>query len=284
MHLNYEDILRFIDHKLEKDKMEYANKHLSDCEYCLELYNQITLTSKKYNEFLNQDYSEELKLINEKFKYHQPRANIILLQLLPKICADDFPYLAADGIQEENLPIQIISTFISEDPEIVVKLIKDAKLDEEYLLVLSENEENMSNVLIELPQLNRHFMTDKKGKAIIQNLDIDSLSNEKWQVKLPDAVFKLEPFDYNPDKTEETTEVILTTKNNDKLKINFEEKTEGHFLQIQLLELNGKVDIDDIKISLIQDDQIYIEKANSHSVVSFNLKEGSDGINIRIFS
>ena len=74
----------------------------------------------------------------------------------------------------------------------------------------------------------------------------------RWQVKLPDAVFDLEPLLYDPDRALYTDGTVLESPDGDRVQVLLEGKTEGKLITIRVLELDGSPDYEPIRVVVTQ--------------------------------
>lgn len=100
---------------------------------------------------------------------------------------------------------------------------------------------------------------------------------------MPDAVFSLEPMIYDPDKTEYSKELDLITDNKDRINVKFEGKTEGKRISIKILELDGKKDYGELKITFVQQGKYITKKISQDRSIIFELSDPDAEINIRLF-
>lgn len=153
----------------------------------------------------------------------------------------------------------------------------------EYLQLLSEDDRFSKHVMVQVPELNREFITDADGRAGIDLETTKGLDKLKWQIKLPEAVFTLEPLTYDPEKVEYAEEISLETERHDVIKVRFEGKTEGKQLSIRVTELDGRTDFGPLKIAVTQNHRSELITAGPGVPVKVGLINANTTINIRIY-
>jgi hypothetical protein len=154
---------------------------------------------------------------------------------------------------------------------------------EDYLQLISDDPAISSNALVQVPKLNREYVADSRGQAAIDITDIDMGEELNWQIKMPDAVFSLQPLKYEPDRTEYCEEVILTTKNNDRIRVTFEGKSQGKNISVEILELDGKDDFGAVTVVVSQDDVTSRDDLKPHKKATFEISDADATIGLRLY-
>lgn len=264
MHPDKDILERFVIGLTNDPAMESKiNEHLTGCEFCREYCEQ-------FRHFLD--------LIDQKDTF----GSIIPLRLLDERPDQDRIYLAADGKGEEK--IRNIATLYSENPEVVVRVMRDTQAGYDYAQIISDDPDLSANVMIHLPDIDREFIVDDSGLARLDGLEDIDLEKMKWQLKMPRAVFTVEPLAYDPDRIEESRDFVLETDNGDRLKVIIEDKTEGKQISLQVLALNGKTDFKDARVNILCKSLSLTKGSAPDEIVSFGPIDITDKIHIRIFT
>jgi hypothetical protein len=192
--------------------------------------------------------------------------------------------LAADGEGEFSPPVVNIATFFSDNPEVVLRVMRDTEEKRDYLQLVSADPSLVSNVLVRIPEQDKEFLTDSSGKAEITGIPTEDLEELGWQIKMPDAAFSLETLAYDPDSVEYRREIVLETEQNDRIRVSFEGKTEGKQIAISILELDGKTEFDSVRVILSQNDIAETRSITPSQIATFNLSDKVNTIKIRLFN
>jgi len=275
---------RYIDGLLD-DKAELARveKHLEDCEFCREYCDNY----RELNNALNSpaETSPAFDQLADRLYKSAFGSNIVELSLISSPESKPGYSLAADSEPEPKKGVYSLATLGSEDPEVVLKIMRDTERNLNYIQLLSEQPEYSSNVLIQIPEINREIFTDHNGRADLETSLPGKIEQMKWQIKLPDAGLSLSPIKYDPDKTEYEAEQILETERNDRILIRFEGKTGGKKIILTLLQLEGKKDFGPVRISVSQKDYSMIHRIDKPgAVLRFDLADPEAELFIRLFT
>jgi hypothetical protein len=281
MHPSQRTIRDLVDGHLDRACATEILAHLAECEFCREYLDNYKL----YIESVNQSKIIELPAGVKNFA-DELYGKAILGKIIPltHFGADTISvlYNAADG--SAPLPDIInLATYYSENPELVMRVMRDRKKDIDYIQLIGAEPNLTSNILVQLPDENKEFLTDGLGQAILKDISSDKISNLKWQIKMPDASFSLYPLKYDPDKVEYEKEITLETDRHDKIKVTFAGKTEGKQINIRIVELDGKSDFGRVRISVSQNDKTDLHSIAANEILSFNLVKPDSEIKIRLF-
>lgn len=282
MHPSQEIIRKFVVGRLEESAISELSGHLAECEFC-----------REYRD----NYRSYIQMINESARIEIPaRAMELADRLYAKALSGKFisfrPYsreidgslsIAADDIDQFKPDVINLGTFFSEDPELVLRVMRNCSDGIDYLQLIGKNPELTSNVLIQIPELNKEFVTDDHGKAILVGLSEATIIDLKWQVKMPDASFSLKPLIYDPEAVEYAKDFILETDRHDKIKIRFEGKTEGKQININILELDGKSNFGAVRVAVSQKENALVKTVKESETVAFYLNKSDAEIKIRLF-
>ena len=283
MHPLTDDLFKYANKLLDDNRQTEIKSHLNICQLCQEIVEDFQIQAKLLEKQQNYKIPDEIYHLRDSlFNGAQP-TNIITLKKLPSEIKSNTNLLAADGKDDSYPSIQNLVTLYSESPEVILRFIRDNIKNEDYLQLISENTEYSSHVMVQVPDLDYEFITDQNGKATVKNIDTEKLLDHKWQIKLPDAIFDLQPVDYNPEKTEYVKDIILETEKHDKIKVTFEGKTEGKNIKIEIVSLDGISDHRNIKVAVIQNSDITTGDINKNKQTSFKLGDSNE-ISIRLFN
>jgi len=282
VHPSQIDLKLYLENRIQDtDKSEEISAHLKRCQFCREYCDNYGQLTKHINQAKNENIpAETWELANRLFNASMS-CNIIYLKPLEPEPSDEY-LQAADGIGEPAPDIENIATLYSEQPEMVLQLMRDNKQKLEYFQLIAEDDKLISHVLVQIPEKNEEFITDINGRAELKTTLINP-STLNWQIKMPDAQFSLKPLKYDPEKIEYQNELELETDRNDKIRVTFMGKTKGKQISIQILALEGKKDFGDMKVMVNQKNKSDIQKIEPEKSISFNLGEGDDEISIRLF-
>lgn len=283
MHFSKKEIELYARNELFDNKKQILiEKHLEECEFCREYFDNYLLYIESLKLAETEPLPLEAEVLADKLYRTSWRNKVIDLIPLVKQTEHVF-YLAAEGESEKQPEITSLATFYSEDPELVLRVMRDNEQKRDYLQLIGEDMELISHALIQIPEIDCELVTDNTGRADLEKPLSGDITRLKWKVKMPEAVFELEPFKYEPDKTEYQEEIFLETEHRDKIKITFEGKTEGKQISIRILELEGRDDFESVKVYIRQNDLAVIKTTSPASPVSFVLPDLKETIKIRLY-
>ena len=282
MHPSKNDIRNYLTNSLDADKAVVVKKHLESCEFCQELLENMKLLDESLQQ-TQTELSPKAQKHAAQIYFDSLRGKTIEIVPLFKKESIASSLLAADGSKKPPLGVENISTLFSEDPEIILRIMRDHDKNLDYMQLITEEKDLASYVMVQIPELDYECLTDSNGQAVITGVELEKIEKLKWQIKMPDAIFSLEPMIYDPDKTEYSKEIDLETDNNDRIKIKFEGKTEGKRISIKIIELDGKEDYGELKISFVQQGESVTKSISKDKSIIFELSDPDAEINIRLF-
>jgi len=285
MHPTQEELRGFVGQKLtDPDRQKEIADHVESCEFCSELcdnYRQLTQPP----EFSRQEpLPEKLQRLGDRLYDDALRSSVIDLRpLTAPGTAPSGSLLVADGSADSRSRVHNIATLCSENPELVLRVMRDPEEGGDYLQLLAEDPSLAAHVMVQVPELGKEFVTDANGRADVDLGRAENLEQLKWQIKMPEAVFSLEPLEYDPDKVEYAGEIVLETDRHDRVEIRFEGRTEGKQLAIKVVELDGRSDFGPIKIAITQKNRSDILSAQAGVPIDFVPIDSDTTINIRLY-
>ena len=283
MHPSKTELRLFVDRRLDDSgKLSEISAHLDECEFCREFCDNYRLYAGSLEEALGEETPEKFKKLANRLYRESFGSRIIYLIPFEKTPA--MFHLAADGTKETAVNVENLSTFYSEEPELVLRVMRDKNKGYDYLQLISENQEIASNVLVQIPELKKEYLTDMRGRAKLEESLLMDLSHLKWQIKIPNAIFSLKPLVYDPEAVEYEKEVILETDKDDKIKVRFEGKTEGKQISIQVLQLEGRQDFGSVRILITQKSSQQLKEIAPDKELHFDIIDPGAEINIRLFA
>ncbi|MEZ5358838.1 MAG: hypothetical protein R3F48_08395 [Candidatus Zixiibacteriota bacterium] len=143
--------------------------------------------------------------------------------------------LAAQGVQKEAEPDAVV--LVSDDKEIVLRVVRDAHTKEVWLYIVAEKPELYENVLIKFPHTKKEFLTDYLGRMNIGTVNWSKTELTGAEIRLPKAKFILNPIE--PFTAGEAIE--LSTSGGDRIRIVLHKQGRNNRLEIQILDTpNGE--------------------------------------------
>lgn len=283
MHPSAKELRRFLENRLDEPSVGRIREHLQQCEFCREFCDSYQLFLDSISRASKEGLPPKALQLADRLYHDALQGKIVCLT--PLMAGDiEVPLaLAADGDKEFAPHVQNLTTLCSESPEIILRVMRDLDKGEDYLQLISDDPTLSARVMVQIPELKREFITDDNGQATLEGGLPDTPEKLTWQIKMPEAVFSLEPLVYDPDKTEYAEDIILETERKDKIKVTFEGKTEGKQISICILQLDGKTDFGHVKVSVSQQNVSVFKDVKSNELLSFDLIDANDKINIRLF-
>jgi hypothetical protein len=283
VHPSREQLSQYIDGTIDESAARQIREHLKLCPFCRELVEDQRLLSDFIRKAADETIpAKALKLAERLYRQALAGKVIPLQPLLPRDAERPLP-LAAHGEHGPTPRLVNLTTLCSENPEIVLRVMRDLDQGQDYLQLISDDPVFSAHVLVQVPELEREFMTDENGRVTLEGGAFDRPEELTWQIKMPDAVFSLQPLVYDPDKTEYARDIVLETERRDKIKVTFEGKTEGKQITIHVLELDGSTDFGPVKVNILQGAASVMKRVSRHESFSFELMNSKDEIKIRLF-
>jgi len=283
VHPSAKELRRFIENRLDEPSAGRVREHLGECEFCREFCDSYQLFLDSIGQTSKEGLpAKAFQLADRLYKDALAGKIISLEPLLSEVSAPPFR-LAADGEKEFAPHVQNLTTLCSESPEIILRVMRDLDKGQDYLQLISDDPALSARVMVQIPELKREFITDDNGQATLESGLPNAPEKLTWQIKMPEAVFSLEPLVYDPDKTEYAEDIILETQRKDKIKVTFEGKTEGKQISIRILELDGRTNFGRVKVSVSQQNVSVFKDVKRNELLSFDLIDANDKINIRLF-
>lgn len=256
MHPIREEFDRYLQGTLECARRQQVEKHLLDCNFCAELVKNLKLRQKFSSHSLTEDMPPNLEEVADRLFDLSLRGTLIELTLLERHSTGPSSLMAADGLSREDMGVENLATVYSENPEIVLRLMRDNKAGQCYVQVVSDDPALYENMLVELPDIGRSVITDKNGRAQIDDIDPDQISDMRWRIRLPDVVFDLESLTFDPNQTEYRKETILESKQGDRIRVSLEGMGDGKQIELEVLQLDGSAKIGRLHMVVSVDDDI----------------------------
>ncbi len=191
--------------------------------------------------------------------------------------------LAADGGRANEPSLQNLSTWYSQEQDIVVRVMRDTRRAVDFLQVIAPDESLMAHVLIESVDARLAYVTDNLGKVEFGMMQIEDIASVKWQIKLPEAVFRLDLLAYDPEHIKSETDTILVSPGGDKVSIKLQNKTEGKEILVRVLALDGNDRYQHARIAITSNSGSEIKAVTPKDAMKFALIDANTEIGIRIF-
>ena len=284
LHPPRETLIAFVEKRLEQAEVEQIRQHLEVCEFCREFCDDYNLLHESLRAAEQEELPPEAQALADRLYHSALMGQVIPLQILRPGADEHVLPLAADGDRQAGSSSDQALTLYSEDPEIVLRIMSGPQPDDNYVQLISDDMSLVSHVLIQAPQLDREFVTNDQGRAELGNERLEITDEVKWQVKMPDAVFDLEPLTYDPHKTEYSRQVTLETDRQDRVEVTFERKTEGKQITLRVLELDGRDDFGDIKVVVSTPQTSRHAQIGNDKTVTFAIDDPDSTVNIRLFT
>lgn len=284
IHPTREKLIAFIDGRLDEPETGKLSSHLEDCEFCREFIDDYRLLQQSLATAEQEVLPGAVEELTRRLYRESLLGCVVSLEPLRVDSDEQTMPLAADRKPEEPLSSDSGITLYSEDPEIILRLMSGPRPDDNYVQLISDDSELVAHVLVQAPQLGREFLTDARGRADLGAAPLELTDDIKWQIKMPDAVFDLEPLVYDPDKPEHSEQVTLETDRQDKLEVTFERLTEGKRITLRLIELDGKTDFGEVKVVVATEHASHLDQMGIGSSATFVLDDAEATVNIRLFT
>ncbi|UCD64247.1 MAG: hypothetical protein JSW34_02080 [Candidatus Zixiibacteriota bacterium] len=274
---------RYCDRHLDPETAGQVEKHVETCQFCREFCEEYRALSQ----FVDQAAEEALPARAKQAAGYLYRVGycvepIVLSLLRQEPSALRVP-LAADGTPKDELRFENLATFFSEEPEMVLRVMRDNRKQRDFLQLVSDDSSLVSRVLVEVPDLDLSIITDENGRGDFDRPYPDDASDLKWQVKMPQAEFSLLPLQYDPARVEYSEDIVLETVHKDRVAVRFEGQKDGKRISIRILELNGHPDFEPVAVAVSQGGKSLVAGASRDDTLYFEMEGTENSIDIRLF-
>jgi hypothetical protein len=284
VHPTRDELNLFVSNRLADTKrVQSVEAHITECEFCHEycdLYRQgLALQS-------DADFIEitETDLLTADRIYSQAMAGrVVPLNLMTTAQSLGQNLMAADGSGKTVKSATNLATLYSEEPEMVLRVMRDFEHDIDYLQLIGTDPELTAHVLIQIPEIKKEYITDDLGRAVVPRGELGNVETLHWEIKLPDVRFDLRPVVYDPEHVESVREMTLETEQHDRILVTFTSKTAGKQILIRVLELDGQTNYDSVRVSISQQQLQEVKQLVPNQIVPFAIIDPNQGIYIRLY-
>jgi hypothetical protein len=257
--------------------------HIAECEFCREYCDLYRQEQARQSGGDAMEITETDRLIADRIYNQAMAGRVIPLNMMITAQPLGQTHMAADGGSKSIKPTINLATLYSEDPEMVLRVMRDSEQDIDYLQLISVNPELTAHVLIQIPDIKKEYLTNDFGRAIIPKGELGDVNTLHWEIKLPDVRFDLRPVVYDPEHVESSREVTLETDQHDRILVTFVSKTAGKQILIRVLELDGQANYDCVRVSISQQQLHEVKSVTPNQIVPFAIIDPNQGINIRLY-
>lgn len=285
MHPDKNKLKSHVEEILDESSDIDIRRHLGVCEFCRKFCeNYKTMLDSGEIAGLNSVPFDAWRLADRLYDNAIGTGSIPLL-LFDSEADIGRPFLmAADGGESRETAIENLANLYSENPEIVMRIMRDKNQSKEFLQLISDDQTLVSNVMVQLPDLDKIYITDDEGIAEIESDTARECQKLKWQIRLSSTVFQLEPLTYDPEKIESFRETILENEKGDKIQVHLLKKTEGLEISFKVLEIEGNKEYRDLKAIVSQDKDSKIFDIIPAREFVYKIRDSKDRVKIRIFA
>ncbi len=279
MHPLREELKRFVE---GQETAASVVAHIRECEFC-------SLYCERYKLLLSEIESardisrEDLSEIASGIFAGRSSPNIIHLSPFHRNPLPGQRILAADGERANEPVLQNLATWFSQEQDIVVRVMRDTEHAVDFLQVIAPDESLMSHVLIESADSRLTYVTDGQGKVEFGLRQVENIASIKWQIRLPEAVFRLDSLTYDPNRVKSETDTILESPGGDKVSIKLQEKAEGKEIIVRVLALDGNERYQHARVAITSKNGTEVKPVTPSDTLKFALVDANTEIGIRIF-
>jgi len=278
------ELEQFLSGKLPANRDNEIRLHLKDCFFCEELFNNI----KSMRGFFDESSRREVpfRAVESANRLFRQKLRNCIIELHPfESQKTSSPSLMAADSERPPVPeIESLGTVYSENPEIVLQIMRDSSKEECYVQVVSDDSSMFQNVLVELPDLGRALVTDQSGRAEIVDSNESELTGLKWQIRLPEAVFELESLDFDNDRAVKISDTVLESEDGDRIRLTLKSDTLTKHIELEILEVNGKADPGPLQFVITVDGVLQSYRLTDNNVVAFDTDGESRRLQIRLYT
>jgi hypothetical protein len=284
MHPSQIQLQALVDGSADTETRDRLERHLADCELCREFVTDYGALRAAVVAAKEESLPDRARELVPALLRAAERPRLIRLLSFEVNGPAGLQFLAADGVRSHEPMVRNVATLYADNPEVVLRVMRDNRRGRTYLQLISDDLRPPGDVLIQSPELNRNFVTDPAGHADLGDLSADRLAQATWQLRMPDAVFKIEPASGDPDLEEDRREVILESDRRDRIRVVFDGRAEDRQLFVEVLELEGREAFESCIVSVSQLAQVAVLEAGPGQAVSYRLADDASEVRIRLFS
>lgn len=289
VHLSDENLIFYANATpQEREAMPAITEHLKMCDSCREKLAHFQEWPSARRESETRGLSPQARALADRL-YHSALAASRTIDLTPlTIDAPATPvHLAADG-QAEPAPhegLEHRATLYSENPELVLRLMRNPRTHEESLHLIGADASLTENVLIHIEDPPMDFVTDGHGVAEVSYGHLDNPTTMRWQVRLPDAVFALSPLEHRPEESGASREFEIESDSDNRIGVALKRRDGGVSLRLRLLRIGGRENLERVRLVISQGSSLgrIVETHGAEPCVVSGLSATSP-IDIRIFA
>lgn len=283
MHPAQAVLRRYCEGDLHQTAAREVEGHIRDCQFCREFCEEYRALAGFIDRAVKVPLPEPAKQTAGYLYRAGFSSQPIPLTPFQRESAAAPVHLAADGTAKNRLRYENLATFCSEDPEIVLRVMRDNRQQRDYLQLVSDDTSLISNVLVEVPDLDLSVITDEHGRGDFEQRYPDRAASLNWQIKMPQAEFSLAPLRYDPTRVEYSEDIVLETVREDRVAIRFEGQKEGKRISIRILQLNGEQEFEPVAVAVSQGGKSMVAGASRGDVLYFEMEGIESSIDIRLF-
>lgn len=284
VHPTKDELNLFVSNRLtDTARLQPIETHIAECEFCREYCDLYRQEQALQTEADNMEITETDRLIADRIYNQAMAGRVIPLNVMTAAQSPGQTHIAADGTGRTIKPTINLATLYSEEPEMVLRVMRDFEQGFDYLQLIGTDPELTAHVLIQIQEIKKEYVTDAFGRAVVPKGELGDVETLHWEIKLPDAHFDLRPVVYDPEHVESVREVTLETDQHDRILVTFASKTAGKQILIRVLELDGQTDYDSVRVSISQQQLQEVKNVTPNQIVPFAIIDPNQGINIRLY-
>jgi len=283
MHPSRDTLKMLVELRLNEGEVISVGDHVQDCELCKEFCDNYRSLVESIKSEAQTPLSEKASDLAESLFLPAATRRVIPLESLDASSNYGDYRIAADSSEDQPKHDFSLATLISEDPDLIVRVMRSPEKELDYLHLVSEDESLISGVMVQLPDLGTEFITDQSGHATIGSQIPGDYSKLRWQIRMPDAVFSLEPLNYDRESVLSSNEVTLRSESQDEIAIRFETTAASMQISIRILKLAGRTDFGRLRVAVSQVRSASMEEVAPEKVITFNVADPQDTITIKLF-
>ncbi len=272
----------------ESESLRAIRAHLDGCEDCRVRFAEIEGWHIAVEGSMAEGFPRVAQSVADQiYRDAITASRVVLLSPMTMPQTHEPVHLAADGQAETESvrPLEHRATMVSENPELVMRIMRDPASGEETLHLIGADPSVTRHVIIHVDDPPLDLVTDADGKALLTGTPMANPADARWEIRLPDATFaltRLEGMGIDPGGEREVT---LSSGPDNEMGITLTEGPDGLALRLRLLRVNGRNNIERARLVISQQDlgdRIIVSALNQPCVVSG--LSAAQPIDIRIFA
>ena len=160
--------------------------HIDECDFCSKRIEEILSFNVNLSKFLKVDTSPKLKAFIKKISADN-KDTYVAYPILPALHIPNKSFTvhlaASDPVHDVPSKYQYIGSLITEQEDVMVRVMKDNISKNIYLFLISYDEKKYQNKIVTLSNSNTKYHSDDHGKVNLGKIDLSDIETLTVTIK-----------------------------------------------------------------------------------------------------